>query len=91
MIRREQNMIKRIVICMTSLKTDTLRIKVPTFQEIMMHFERHCEEKDDFQFRTGPCPLDSYQAAINEIVNASPSLRPPLSRRWMPMQIGIPS
>ena len=60
-------------------------------QEIMMHFERHCEEKDDFQFRTGPFSLDSYQAAINEIVNASPSLRPPLSRRWMPIQIGIPS
>ena len=60
-------------------------------QEIMMHFERHCEEKDDFQFRTGPFSLDSYQAAINEIVNASPSLRPPLSRRWMPIQIEIPS
>ena len=60
-------------------------------QEIMMHFERHCEEKDDFQFRTGPFSLDSYQAAINEIVNASPSLWPPLSMRWMPIQIGIPS
>ena len=47
--------------------------------------------KDDFQFRTGPFSLDSYQAAINEIVNASPSLWPPLSMRWMPIQIGIPS
>ena len=60
-------------------------------QEIMMHFERHCEEKDDFLFRTGPFSLDSYQAAINEIVNASPSLRPPLSRRWISIQIEIPS